>query len=75
MSRFHLITKKYIIIDLLVLALICTQIKIESSEKDVNRNSLINENRVYRYYLESYRSLADFHMRDRIMGIQNVAQK
>lgn len=75
MSRFHLITKKYILIDLLVLALICTQIKIEMAEKNVSGNSLINENRVYRYYLESNRSIADFHQRDRFMVLQDMAQK
>lgn len=75
MRAFNLVTKKYILIDLLVLALICTQIKIEMDEKNVSRNTLINENRIYRYYLESYRSIADFHMRDRFVVVQDLAQK
>lgn len=75
MRAFNLVMKKYILIDLLVLALICTQIKLEMDEKNVSRDSFVNENRIYRYYLESQRSLADFDMRDRFMVVQNLAQK
>lgn len=75
MRAFNLVTKKYILIDLLVLALICTQIKIEMDEKNVCRNALINENRVYRHYLEGYHSLADFDIRDRFMVVQDLVKK